>query len=119
MSEFTLKTRLLAALEGKPVDKIPVCSVTQTGIVELMDVVGAPWPEAHTNPELMAKLAIANHELSGLEAVRIPYCLTVLVEAMGCEINMGTKNRQPYLFSLLKKVVISSKCCNSQNNSGA
>jgi [methyl-Co(III) methanol-specific corrinoid protein]:coenzyme M methyltransferase len=95
MSEFTLKTRLLAALEGKPVDKIPVCSVTQTGIVELMDLVGAPWPEAHTNPELMAKLAIANHELSGLEAVRIPYCLTVLVEAMGCEINMGTKNRQP------------------------
>jgi len=94
MSEFTLKTRLLAALEGKPVDKIPVCSVTQTGIVELMDVVGAPWPEAHTNPELMAKLAIANHELSGLEAVRIPYCLTVLVEAMGCEINIGTKNRQ-------------------------
>ena len=60
-----------------------------------MDVVGAPWPEAHTNPELMAKLAIANHELSGLEAVRVPYCLTVLVEAMGCEINMGTKNRQP------------------------
>ena len=95
MSEFTFKTRLLAALEGKPVDKIPVCSVTQTGIVELMDEVGAPWPEAHTNPELMAKLAIANHELSGLEAVRIPYCLTVLVEAMGCEINMGTKNRQP------------------------
>ena len=36
MSEFTLKTRLLAALEGKPVDKVPVCSVTQTGIVELM-----------------------------------------------------------------------------------
>jgi [methyl-Co(III) methanol-specific corrinoid protein]:coenzyme M methyltransferase len=95
MSEFTLKTRLLNALEGKPVDKIPVCSVTQTGIVELMDEVGAPWPEAHSNPELMAKLAIANHELSGLEAVRIPYCLTVLVEAMGCEINMGTKNRQP------------------------
>ncbi len=95
MSEFTLKTRLLAALEGKPVDKVPVCSLTQTGIVELMDVVGAPWPEAHTNPELMANLAIANHELSGLEAVRVPYCLTVLVEAMGCEINMGTKNRQP------------------------
>lgn len=95
MSEFTLKTRLFAALEGKPVDKVPVCSVTQTGIVELMDIVGAPWPEAHTNPELMAKLAIANHELSGLEAVRVPYCLTILVEALGCEINMGTKNRQP------------------------
>ncbi|MDD3042258.1 MAG: methylcobamide:CoM methyltransferase MtaA [Methanosarcinaceae archaeon] len=95
MSNFTMKTRLLAALKGEAVDKIPVCSVTQTGIVELMDEVGAAWPEAHTDAELMAKLAIANYELSGLEAVRVPYCLTVLVEAMGCEINMGTKNRQP------------------------
>jgi [methyl-Co(III) methanol-specific corrinoid protein]:coenzyme M methyltransferase len=43
----------------------------------------------------MAKLAIANYEVSGLEAVRVPYCLTVLAEAMGCEVNMGTKNRQP------------------------
>lgn len=92
---MTLKERLLNALEGKKVDKIPVCSVTQTGIVELMDKVGASWPEAHSDPELMAKLAIANHELSGLEAVRIPYCLTVLSEAMNCEIKMGTKNRQP------------------------
>jgi [methyl-Co(III) methanol-specific corrinoid protein]:coenzyme M methyltransferase len=92
---MTLKERLLNALEGKEVDKVPVCSVTQTGIVELMDQVGAPWPESHSDPELMAKLAIANYELSGLEAVRVPYCLTVLAEAMGCEVNMGTKNRQP------------------------
>jgi [methyl-Co(III) methanol-specific corrinoid protein]:coenzyme M methyltransferase len=66
MGNMTLKERLLKALEGKEVDKIPVCSVTQTGIVELMDKVGASWPEAHSDPELMAKLAIANHEFSGL-----------------------------------------------------
>ena len=95
MGDMTLKDRLLSALEGKQVDKVPVCSVTQTGIVELMDEVGATWPESHSDPELLAKLAIANHELSGLEAVRVPYCLTVLAEAMGCEVNMGTKNRQP------------------------
>ncbi|MHC1757532.1 MAG: methylcobamide:CoM methyltransferase MtaA [Methanosarcina sp.] len=95
MSDMTLKERLLNALEGKQVDKVPVCSVTQTGIVELMDEVGAPWPEAHSDPEQMAKLAIANYELSGLEAVRVPYCLTVLAEAMGCEVNMGTISRQP------------------------
>jgi [methyl-Co(III) methanol-specific corrinoid protein]:coenzyme M methyltransferase len=95
MDEMTLKERLLNALIGKEVDKVPVCSVTQTGIVELMDEVGAPWPEAHSDPEQMAKLAIANYELSGLEAVRVPYCLTVLAGAMGCEVNMGTKNRQP------------------------
>lgn len=56
-----------------------------------MDEVEAPWPEADSDPEQMAKLAIANYELSGLEAVRIPYCLTVLAEAMGCEVNMERK----------------------------
>jgi [methyl-Co(III) methanol-specific corrinoid protein]:coenzyme M methyltransferase len=95
MGDMTLKERLLNALEGKKVDKVPVCSVTQTGIVELMDEVGAPWPEAHSDSELMAKLAIASYEVCGLEAVRLPYCLTVLAEVMGCEVNMGTKNRQP------------------------
>lgn len=95
MAEMTLRERLLNALEGKEVDKVPVCSVTQTGIVELMEEVGAPWPEAHSDPDKMAKLAIANYELSGLEAVRVPYCLTVLAEAMGCEVNLGTVSRQP------------------------
>lgn len=95
MGDLTLKERLINTLQGKAVDKVPVASLTQTGIVELMDEVDAPWPEGHSNAELMAKLAIANYELSGLEAVRVPYCLTVLAEAMGCEVNMGTKNRQP------------------------
>ena len=38
---------------------------------------------------------IVSSFLSGLEAVRLPYCLTVLAEATGCEVNMETKNRQP------------------------
>ncbi|NLI62653.1 MAG: MtaA/CmuA family methyltransferase [Methanosarcinaceae archaeon] len=92
---MTLKENLLKALNGEKVEKVPVLSVTQTGVVELMDLVDAPWPESHTNAEKMADLAIAAHELAGLEAVRLPYCLTVLAEAMGCDINMGTKNRQP------------------------
>lgn len=92
---MTLKENLLKALNGEAVEKTPCVSVTQTGTVEMMDAVGAEWPEAHTNSEKMADLAIAAHELGGLEAVRLPYCLTVLAEAMGCEVNMGTKNRQP------------------------
>ncbi|WNY27783.1 methylcobamide:CoM methyltransferase MtaA [Methanolapillus ohkumae] len=91
----TLKENLLKALNGEPVEKTPVVSVTQTGIVELMDLVNAPWPESQSNAKMMADLAVAAHELGGLEAVRVPYCLTVLAQAMGCEVNMGTKNRQP------------------------
>ena len=95
MTDLNLKERLLNALQAKPVDKAPAVSVTQTAIVELMDATDAAWPEAHSDPEKMAKLALASHEIAGLEAVRYPYCLTVLAEAMGCGVNMGTKNRQP------------------------
>jgi [methyl-Co(III) methanol-specific corrinoid protein]:coenzyme M methyltransferase len=92
---MNMKERLLKALKGEEVDKVPVCTVTQSAIVELMDQTGAAWPEAHSDAQKMADLAVASYEVCGLEGVRAPYCLTVLAEAMGCEINMGTKNRQP------------------------
>jgi [methyl-Co(III) methanol-specific corrinoid protein]:coenzyme M methyltransferase len=92
---MNMKERLLKALKGEEVDKVPVLSVTQTAIVELMDQTGAAWPEAHSDAQMMADLAVASYEVCGLEGVRAPYCLTVLAEAMGCTINMGTKNRQP------------------------
>lgn len=92
---MNMKERLLKALKGEEVDKVPVCTVTQSAIVELMDQTGAAWPEAHTDAQKMADLAVASYTICGLEGVRAPYCLTVLAEAMGCTINMGTKNRQP------------------------
>lgn len=93
--EQNLKKRLISALQGKTVDKIPCLSVTQTGTVELMDRTGSVWPAAHSDPEKMAALALAGHEIAGLEAVRYPYCLTVLAEIMGCNVRMGTKEIQP------------------------
>lgn len=95
MSNINLKDELLNALQNKPVSRVPVASVTQTGIVDLMDATGAAWPEAHSNPEMMVKLSYAGYEIAGLEGVRLPYCLTVLAEALGCEVNIGTKSRQP------------------------
>ncbi len=97
--ESDLKKRFISALQGRSVDRIPVCSVTQTGTVELMGLTSAAWPEAHSDPEKMAALALAGYEIAGLEAVRYPYCLTVLAEAMGCNVRMGTKDIQPSVMS--------------------
>ncbi|AKB22743.1 methylcobamide:CoM methyltransferase MtaA [Methanosarcina sp. WH1] len=94
-----LRKNFLNALQGRPVDRVPVCSVTQTGTVELMDLTGAAWPIAHSDPEKMAALALAGHEIAGLEAVSYPYCLTMLAEAMGCNVRMGTKDIQPSVLS--------------------
>lgn len=90
-----LKQRLFTVLNsGKP-DIVPVVSVTQTATVYQMQMTDSFWPESHINPELMASLALAGHTIAGFEAVRYPYCLTVLAEAMGCDVNMGRIDVQP------------------------
>jgi [methyl-Co(III) methanol-specific corrinoid protein]:coenzyme M methyltransferase len=96
MSGYTAKERFIRSLEGEDVDKVPVCSVTQTGIVELMELTGAKWPQAHYDPEMMATLSIAGHEVTGLEAVRFPFCNTVIAETLGCTFNEGSIDTQPY-----------------------
>ena len=57
---------------------------------------GAFWPEANFNAEKMTELALAAHKFAGFEAVRYPFCLTVLSEAMGCSVNQGRYDVQPF-----------------------
>lgn len=92
---MTPRDRVLDALKGKKKDVTPVSSVTQVGTVQAMEEVGAHWPAAHSDPEQMVKLGVSLYKLAGLEAARIPFCLTVQAEALGCKINMGTADRQP------------------------
>ena len=95
MSDITLKERFMRSLKGKKVDKVPVYSVTQTGTVELMEITGAKWPQAHYDPEKMATLAIAGHKIAGLEAVRYPFDCTAIAQSLGCKIMEGSIDTQP------------------------
>lgn len=95
LPDITLKERFIQSLEGKEVDKVPVCSVTQTATVELMEMTGAKWPQAHYDPEKMATLAIAGYEIAGLEAVRYPFDCTAIPQTFGCKIMEGTIDTQP------------------------
>ncbi|WP_409199706.1 methylcobamide:CoM methyltransferase MtaA [Methanobrevibacter sp. DSM 116169] len=92
---MNLKDNLLSALSGEKVDITPVVSVTQLGTVEAMDKLGVFWPEAHKNSEDILKLGASLYEYAGLECIRFPFDLTVEAEAMGAEINYGTKERPP------------------------
>ncbi|MDR6223373.1 methylcobamide:CoM methyltransferase MtaA [Methanococcoides alaskense] len=96
MGDLTPKERFIRSLKGKTVDKVPVCSVTQTGTTELMKTTKAYWPQAHYDAEKMADLAIAGNEVAGLEAVRYPFCVTVIAQALGCTIMEGTSDAQPH-----------------------
>ena len=95
MSELTPKQRVLKALRGEPVDRIPVISVCQYATYELMQKTNAFWPEAHENGEKMAALSGGGASVLNLDAVRVPYCQTVEAEAYGAEIKSGGANNFP------------------------
>lgn len=97
MSEFTLNTRFKKALKGESLDMVPVCSVTQTGTIELMEMTGAYWPQANNDASKMAALALGGYEIAGFENVRCPFSTTVLAKTLGCTVDEGSVDIQPYV----------------------
>ena len=90
------KERVLNAILGKEVDHIPATCVNSTATLDQMEKIGVYWPEAHVNPEKMAKLAAAAYEIAGLETAKVPFDQAVEAEALGCTIHMpGTKDTFP------------------------
>lgn len=89
------KKRILAGLTGGRVDQIPVWLPVVAVTVPMMEKAKAPWPQAHKDPELMAKLAAMPWELCRLPAVTVPFCLSLEAEALGCALDWGTINRTP------------------------
>ncbi|MFQ6080530.1 MAG: MtaA/CmuA family methyltransferase [Candidatus Bathyarchaeia archaeon] len=86
MGRWTPKKRVLSAIAGERVDRVPATSVSQTGTYEQMEKIGVWWPEAHLNAENMARLAMAAYELTGLETAKVPFEQTIEAEAMGCKL---------------------------------
>ncbi|MHC1566152.1 MAG: uroporphyrinogen decarboxylase family protein [Candidatus Syntropharchaeia archaeon] len=93
--EMNPMERLLATFEQNPVDRIPVPGITQTGTLDLMEACGAYWPEAHKDPEKMAKLAWAAYEHAGLEGVRVPFIVYTEALSVGVELYKWEKDTQP------------------------
>lgn len=82
---MNLKERFMRRLEGKEVDMTPVGSTTTYGVVEMMKQCGAERPAADHDPQLMAKLAMAGHEIAGFEWVKaMGWDITPVSEVLGC-----------------------------------
>ena len=86
---MNLKKRFLDRLAGKQTDVTPVGCTTTYGVVDVMKLCGAERPAADTDPELMAKLALAGPEHAGFEWVKaMGWDITPVSEVMGC--TLGT-----------------------------
>jgi [methyl-Co(III) methanol-specific corrinoid protein]:coenzyme M methyltransferase len=104
---YTAKDRLIKALKGEIVDRPPcICPGGMMNMVttDVMQQVGSMWPEAHRNPREMARLALGVHNLTGIENLGVPFCMTVEAEAMGAKIVLGSLENEPRVieYPLLK-----------------
>jgi len=94
--------RLINALRYEKTDRVPVTGLMTAVTVQLMDLCGVYWSEAHSDENKMVRLAAAAFEHYGLESMKLPFDMTVEAEALGGKIDFGTKTQLPqmkkYLF---------------------
>lgn len=106
---YTEKERLARALRHEEVDRPPcICPGGMMNMIttDLMDICGITWPEAHTDAEMMAKLALASYEEGCFENVGVPFCMTIESEEMGAEVTMGSKCFEPHVTAYAGKSVV-------------
>lgn len=95
MNLMSSRERFSAALNGQPVDRLPVISVCQHATYAQMEQLNSHWPEALFDANLMAKLASGAHSILGFDAVRVPFCQTHEAEAFGAILKNGGKTGLP------------------------
>lgn len=89
------KRRFLTALLGGRPDRLPVGNVVSVATVDQMQRVGAWFPEAHADPQAMARLAAAGHSLLGFDTVMPVFSVTQEAAALGCVVDWGQPDQMP------------------------
>jgi len=95
MEQMTSKQRFLAGLNGDPVDRPPAASIVSVITYELMDITGAHFPAANTEPEPMATLAAGAHEVMGFDSVMPIFSIAQEAMALGCQVAWSDTDMMP------------------------
>ena len=92
---MTSRERVLAALARQPVDRTPVCNPTSVATVELMDLVGAHFPDANRDAEKMARLAATSYTELGFDTIMPVFSIIQESSALGCKMQWEEKDNWP------------------------
>ena len=109
---LTGKERLEKIFHQEEVDR-PAC-ICPGGMMnmittDLMDASGITWPEAHTDAQMMADLALASYEYGCFENVGVPFCMTIEAEGLGAKVTMGSKIFEPHVTEYAMESVVDWK----------
>ena len=89
------KDIFLAKLNRGPTPRVSVGSATSIVTTDLMDKVHVPFPDAHLEPEKMARLAAAGHTELGFDNVMPLFGVWHESAALGCRVDWGNSSRMP------------------------
>ena len=95
VKSMTSRERVLAALNRQPVDRTPACNPTSVATVELMDLVGAHFPDANRDAEKMARLAATSFTELGFDTIMPVFTIIQESSALGCKIQWEEKDNWP------------------------
>ena len=89
------KERFMAALNGQKPDYPPLAHISALTTVELQNLTGCHMPVVHKNPEQLARLCFANHEVLGFDAVTFIINYFNEPAALGCRMRWGGERELP------------------------
>jgi [methyl-Co(III) methanol-specific corrinoid protein]:coenzyme M methyltransferase len=92
---MTPRRRVLSSIYRGPVDRVPAMTLSSVVTTEMMDLVDAPFPEAHLNAELMARLAATAHDVLGLDSIMPVWHSQLEADALGGATDWSTKANWP------------------------
>lgn len=93
--KMTPKRRLLSAIFGGRVDRIPVASATSITTLEQEEMTNAYFPKAHYDGETMAHLAAGGYEILGYDCIYPPFSVIAGAAALGAPIKWGDRQNMP------------------------
>ena len=97
-TELTARERLSAVTRLEPVDRPPfLCpgGMMNMAVTDAMDESGVAWPDAHSDAHAMATLTRVAADVTGIENLGLPFCMTVEAEGLGAEVFFGTRETEP------------------------
>jgi [methyl-Co(III) methanol-specific corrinoid protein]:coenzyme M methyltransferase len=89
------QTFLNALARKNPPGHFSVGTGTSIACQELMQETGVWFPQAHTDAEAMAALAIAGHTVLGMDVVMPLYSVCHEAAALGCNVQWGSPDSMP------------------------
>jgi len=92
-----MRERFFNALRGSELDRMPAACPLQTGVLDLMKLCNAYWPQAHRDARKMALLSLAANTYAGVESARLPFDMMLDAEALGAKIAYADKVTMPFL----------------------